>query len=240
MNKTLNIAHRGFSGEYAENTMVAFEKAFEAKCDGIETDVQFTKDKIPVLCHDETLDRTSNGSGYIKDYTYKELLNLDFSYRFNSEIKNIKIPTLEELLIFAKDQSLLLNIELKNTEIPYNGLEESVINLIYKYNLNNNVILSSFNHYSMALVKEIDKSIKTGLLYDGNLYKPWDYCTMVGADCLHPQYFSIMSKEIVNTILSKDIMINTYTVNNIEHMKKLKSFGVSSIITNFPHILNKI
>lgn len=74
---TLNIAHRGFSGKYPENTMVAFKKAIEEKCDGIETDLNMTKDGILVVCHDEKIDRTTNGCGYIKDYTYKELKQFD-------------------------------------------------------------------------------------------------------------------------------------------------------------------
>ena len=73
MKKTLNIAHRGFSGVYPENTMLAFEKAIEIGCDGIETDVQLTKDGVPVICHDEEVDRTTNSTGRICDYTYDEL-----------------------------------------------------------------------------------------------------------------------------------------------------------------------
>lgn len=240
MDKTLNFAHRGFSGEYPENTMIAFLKACDNGCDGIETDVQFTKDHVAVLCHDETLNRTTTGTGYIKDYTFKELYNLDAGIKFNNKFKNEKIPTLEQLLQFSKDKGIMLNLELKNTEIPYDGLEEHVINLVYKYNMQNKVILSSFNHYSMIKVKNIDSSIKTGLLYEADLYEPQEYCLKVGADCVHPQYFSVLKEDIVKKLKKNNLSINTYTVNNEDHMKRLISLNIDIIITNYPNILNKL
>lgn len=240
MCKTLNFAHRGFSGNYPENTMISFIKACESGCDGIETDVQFTKDNIAILCHDETLDRTTTGIGYIKDYTLKELSYLDAGIKFDPKFKNEKIPTLEELLILAKERDIMLNLELKNTEIPYLGLEEHVISLLYKYNLQNKTILSSFNHYSMIKVKELDSSIKTGLLYEADLYKAEEYCLKVGADCLHPQYFSMLKKDIVKNIKKNNISINTYTVNKAEDMQRLIDLNIDIIITNFPDMLSKL
>ena len=136
--KILNIAHRGYSGKFDENTMIAFRKAIEYKADGIETDVQLSKDNVPVIIHDETLDRTTDGTGYVKDYTLAELK------RFRTK-SGEEIPTLEELLELVADSNLeVLNLELKNSIFPYEGLEEKVLDMIDKYNLKEKIIIFKF------------------------------------------------------------------------------------------------
>ena len=93
---TKNFAHRGFSGKYPENTMLAFQKAIEVGADGIELDVQLTKDGELVIIHDETIDRTTDGKGYVIDYTYEELSKFDASYIYRGKVEFNKIPTLKE------------------------------------------------------------------------------------------------------------------------------------------------
>ncbi|GAA0675577.1 MULTISPECIES: glycerophosphodiester phosphodiesterase [Clostridium] len=232
--KTLNIAHRGFSGMYPENTMLAFKEAINAHCDGIETDVQVSKDGVLVICHDELLDRTSTGTGLLKNYTYEELLNFDFGIKFSPNFIGEKIPTLEDLLKLAKKNNIFLNLELKNGLFPYEGIEKKVIDLIYKYDLKDSIILSSFNHFSMMKCKEIDSSIKTGLLYEGTFVDIEEYCKKLGADALHPQYFSLLDPQLTKRIQDKGIMINTYTVNHEIHMNALLDLKINSIITNYP------
>lgn len=238
--KTLNIAHRGFSGMYPENTMLAFKEAIKANCDGIETDVQMSKDGVLVICHDELLDRTSTGTGLLKDYTYEELLNFDFGVNFSSNFSGEKIPTLEDILKLAKENNIFLNLELKNGLFPYEGIESKVIDLIYKYDLKNSVILSSFNHFSMIKCKEIDSSIKTGLLYEGTFVDIEKYCKKIGADALHPQYFALLDPQLTKNIQNEGIMINTYTVNHEIHMNALLDLKINSIITNYPDKLYKV
>ena len=117
---TKNFAHRGFSGKYPENTLLAFSKAIEEGVDGIENDVHLTKDGVLVVMHDELVDRTTNGKGYIKDKTYEELAQLDASYIFK-EYGPQKVPTLREYLELVKDTDIITNIELKTTwvvEVP--------------------------------------------------------------------------------------------------------------------------
>ncbi|AWI06439.1 glycerophosphodiester phosphodiesterase [Clostridium drakei] len=240
MKKSLNIAHRGFSGNYPENTMLAFKKAVEAGCDGIETDLHMTKDGIIVICHDETIDRTTNGSGFINDYSYEELCKFDSGIKFGEEFEKEKIPTIDEFLYYVRDKGLLINLELKNDVIHYDELEKKVIEKVYEYNLQNKVILSSFNHYSMIRVKKYDSSIKTGLLCAATLYNVQDYVKVVGADALHPFYPSVMNEKIVTCIKKNGIKINAYTVNEEMHMKKLIELGVDGIITNYPDRLKKI
>lgn len=239
MNKSLNIAHRGFSGAYPENTMLAFMKAVEIGSDGIETDVQLTKDKELVLCHDETVDRTTDGHGLICDFTYSELKRLNAARKFKHNFKKQNIPTLDEFLEYVRDKNLLINLELKNSIIRYEGMEEMVYNRIYKYNLKDNIIVSSFNHYSIKECIEIDESIKAGLLYDCCLYEPYNYCSHLGAHALHPSFYSL-TEEIVKKTHDINLKINTYTVNEESDMKHMLELGIDGIITNYPDKLKEL
>lgn len=235
----INYAHRGASGYYPENTMLSFRKAIELGATGIETDVQMTSDGILVLIHDEYVDRTTNGSGLVKDFTYSNLNKLDAGSWFNNNYNNERIPTAEQLIILAKSNNILLNLELKNSEVMYPGIEEKLIEMLYKYNYADKVILSSFNHYSIVHCKEITKEIKTGLLYMASLYQPEVYCKHTGADALHP-YFRSIKKEIIDNAKKQGLLINHYTVNEEVHMEILIAVGVDGLITNYPDKLNKV
>ena len=125
INMTKNFAHRGFSGKYPENTLLAFSKAIEEGVDGIENDVHLTKDGVLVVMHDELVDRTTNGKGYIKDKTYEELSQLDASYIFK-EYGPQKVPTLREYLELVKDTDIITNIELKTGVFEYTGIEQRI------------------------------------------------------------------------------------------------------------------
>lgn len=231
---TLNLAHRGFSSKYPENTMKAFIKAVEeGHCHGIELDIQLSKDNIPVIIHDETLDRTTDGIGFVKDFNFSNLRKLNAG-------DGEKIPSLEEFLEFSKASGLYINLELKNSIINYNNLEEIVLKNIDKFSLKENTIISSFNHLSMIKIKEIDSSIKTGLLYDCWLHNPVDYCLSCNADALHPHYSSILDKTYLNNIIKNNIAVTPYTVNKEEDMIALLNSGINSIITNHPDKLNNL
>jgi glycerophosphoryl diester phosphodiesterase len=235
----LNFAHRGASGEYPENTMLAFEKAVEMGCDGIETDVQLTKDGVLVLCHDELLDRTTDGTGLLAERTYEELNKLNAAAQWEGKYSNIKIPTLDELLEFSRDKSILVNLEIKNSVIDYKNIEKMIIDKIYNYKIQDRVIISSFNHYSIARCRAIDSSIKLGVLYCSKLYEPWNYAKQVGADALHPLFYTLDEQDI-KAIKKAKLSINTYTVNEEKYMRQLIALGIDGIITNYPDKLKKV
>lgn len=236
---TINYGHRGASGYYPENTMLSFEKALEMGSTGIETDVQVTKDGVLVLIHDEMVNRTTNGHGLVKDYNYSELSKLDAGSWFSKEYSSLRIPTLEEFLLFASDKNLIINLEIKSGVIQYDGIEKRIIELVYKYNLQSRVILSSFNHYSAVKCKEIAPEIKTGLLYMEGLYKPEKYARTAGADALHP-YFYALNGEVAREIKKEGLMINTFTVNDTNYMKYFLELELDGIITNYPDKLSSI
>lgn len=231
--KTLCFAHRGFSGQYPENTMLAFEQAIALGVDGIELDVHLTKDGVPVICHDEQLDRTTDGSGLLCTYTYRELSRFDASYIYKGKYGANRIPTLREYLERVKDTGIVTNIELKNGCIDYPGLEMAVLKLVDEYGMRPRVILSSFNHYSVLRAKRLAPDVKCGLLYDAWLIDPQAYGRAAGVECLHPSYYCL-TPQTVNACLAAGLEINTWTVNEPEEMRRLAELGVTSVITNYP------
>ncbi len=233
------IGHRGVPHLAPENTMASFKKAIDIGVDGIETDVQLSKDGEIVLCHDEKLDRTINCKGLLKDFTLEELKGLSAGAWFSKEYENEKIPTLRELLEFVHDKDILVNIEIKSGIIMYPNIEKLTIDMIHEYRMEHKVIISSFNHYSLLECKKIDSTIKTGVLYMSGLVEPWDYAKKIGAEALHPFFYNIRP-EIMEGIKKNNIMVNPFTVNGEREMKYMIVMGVDGIITDYPDRLIKI
>jgi glycerophosphoryl diester phosphodiesterase len=227
----LIIGHRGVPKLAPENTIESFEKALELNTDGLELDVQLTKDNIPVVIHDETLERTTNGSGFVKDYNYKELRKLDAGSYFSPDYKGAKIPALEEVLEMVSKKNIYFNIEIKSGIIKYAGIEEIIINLLEKYNYINNTVLSSFNHYCLIECKKINKEIKTGVLYFSGIVDPWEYAKKINADYIHPFKYSF-NLQIVKLAHKNKIKIFPFVINKINLAKKLKSWEVDGIFSD--------
>ena len=235
----INFAHRGASGYRPENTMLAFEYAVTLGATGIETDVQLTADGIPVLIHDESLYRTTGVNAYVKDKTYDEIKALDAGSWFNPEFSNATIPTLEELLQLAVKHDLIINIELKNGIVLYPDLEERVIALVEQYELQERVIVSSFNHYSLKKFHSLAPSIATGILYAVGLYEPWHYAKSIGATKLHAPVYATYP-QFVKEAAEHGCGYNVYTVNDEKHMKALIEARVEGIITDYPDKLSAL
>lgn len=180
------IAHRGYSARYPENSMLAFTKALETGCEGIELDVHLSSDGIPVILHDEWVDRTTDGAGAVKDMTLAQLraLHLDQGER---------IPTLEEYLDLVRTSSVFTDIELKNSIFPYPGLEREVIRLIRRYGLEDRTLFSSFNHFSILECKKEAPEIFCGLLTWSWLIGAGGYTRKNGVECYHPEFHSVTS-----------------------------------------------
>lgn len=236
MTSIINFAHRGASAACPENTMAAFEKALALGATGIETDVQMTKDGKLVLIHDETLKRTTGAEGLVKDYTYAELSGLDAGSWFGEAFRGEKLPLLDELLELTSSTGTVVNIELKNGVVPYAGLEQQVIETVHRFKMSGQVVISSFNHFSLAACKQIDAEIRTGILYMEGLYNPWDYAQTVKADALHA-YRLAVRPEWVAEARAHGIVYHPFTVNSEEEMKALIDAGVAGIITDHPDVL---
>ena len=211
--------------------MIAYKKAYEAGMDGIELDVHMTKDGEIVVIHDFVLDRTTNGKGFIKDYSYKNIRKFSAGKIFDEKFYSEKIPSLKEVMEYFKNKKFEINIEIKSGSRFYKNIEEKIIENIYKYYKKENIIISSFDHYSILKCKEIDSSIKTGALLEASLYKPWDYLKKIKADYIHPQFLSV-TDEFIDEANNEGFRINTYTVDDLNIFKHFIEKKLNIIITN--------
>ncbi len=230
------FGHRGASGYAPENTIAAFRLAAETGADGVELDVQMTRDGKLVVAHDETVDRVSNGTGRIADLTLKELKKLNFN-RTHPECEAAEIPMLEEVFELLRSTELSINIELKNSLIDYPGLEKRVIDLTMKQFDPDRIIFSSFNHASMLRVKAIDPRLVCGLLYEASLIEPWEYAMRLGMDALHPQYAEVITPGgNCRKAHEAGIRVHTWTVNDPEVMAEVLREKADILITNYPDL----
>lgn len=238
MNKSLIIAHRGASSYAPENTLSAFKKAVEMGSDGIEFDVQLSKDGHVVIIHDATVNRTSNGNGKVKSLTLKQLKELDFGSWFSKEFKNETICTLEEVFNYLKNWNGLINVEIKKEWLQFNSIENKVVDLIAKFDLRNRIIVSSFSTLSLLKIKRIDKDIQTGILYSSSAKRLYLFAKLFKVDAIHPWYQNV-TKDMIKTAVKNNFKINTYTVDAPSKIKKLADLRVDGIITNVPDVALK-
>jgi glycerophosphoryl diester phosphodiesterase len=224
------FAHRGYSASFAENTMGAFIEAEKAGADGLELDVQLTKDGEIVVIHDEKVDRTTTGSGFVKDFLFKEIRKLNAN---KNGLKKEQIPSLVEVLEWLQTNNLICNIELKNGLIPYEGMEQKVIQLIRKYGLSERIVISSFNHYSIVHSYRIAPEIETAPLFIEGIYMPWIYAQSIRAKGIHPKH-SAMSDNILFNTMENGIAVRPYTVNKEADMHRFFNLNCSAFITDDP------
>ncbi|MCA0989026.1 glycerophosphodiester phosphodiesterase [Guptibacillus algicola] len=234
MHSSLNVyGHRGSAGTHPENTLVSFKAAERACVNGIECDVQLSKDGIPVVIHDEKVDRTTNGVGWVKDYSYEDLCKLDAGGKHSKRYQGERIPTLEEVLTWLSTTSLLINIELKTGYLPYPGIEEKVNSLLNKYHLTDRSVISSFNHYSVKRIYELNNSIETAILLRDKIVHPWEYMKSIGASSIHIEY-QVLDEYLMEQTTKRKIPVRVFTVNTIEQMRKLDGMGCDGIFTDYP------
>ncbi|MBE3592376.1 MAG: glycerophosphodiester phosphodiesterase [Thermoanaerobacter sp.] len=234
--KPLVIAHRGDSRNAPENTLASFKRALEMGADGIELDVQLTKDGQLVVIHDERVDRTTDGIGFVKDFTLKELKRLDAGIKFDKKFAGERIPTLYEVFELIGHKNFIINIEIKSGVVLYPGIEEKLIKAIEDYDFEDRVVISSFNHYSLRDVKRMAPEFKIGLLYQCGLVEPWHMAIRMKAYSLHPFYFNIIP-ELVEGCKKNNIKLFPWTVDRKEDMEMMIKAGVDAIITDYPQTL---
>ena len=224
------IAHRGASAHAPENTIAAFQLALDQGADGIELDVMLTKDKHLVVIHDDSVDRTTDGSGIVRQMTLKALKSLDAG-------GGQKIPSLGEVLDTFGGR-YLINIELKNYTSLFDALPMEVAKLVKEYHLESSVLISSFNPFNLLRFRNQLPEVALGLLTEPKQAKKWLW-RLFKYDALHP-HFSDVDQILVSYLHSRNCEVNVWTVDESQEIQRLAQLNVDSIITNDPQHARKV
>lgn len=228
------MAHRGWSGIAPENTMTAIRLALaEPAIKAMEIDVQLTRDGVPVVIHDFTLERTTNGTGLVKEHALEELRELDAGSWFGEKFVGERIPTLEEVLIAVKGRCKL-NIELKATSDMYPGIAEKVLELLEKYEMKREVYVTSFDHDLIRHVRTLDQEIETGLIVYGRPVLMLEQMEEAGASILSMD-FLYLTRELTVAAIEKGFKVIAWTVDDPKHIRHVLSWHPEiQICTNHP------
>lgn len=213
--------------------MEAFVLAYQMGADGIETDVQLTKDGVPVLIHDEHVKRTTNGVGLVKDYTYEELSQLDAGSWFSKEYQGAKIISLEDFLTWIKPKPLYINLELKNNKVEYKDIETIVYAMLHHHNLIDRTVISTFSTESIRKMQAFRDKIEIALLTSKKRPDLIQYALDMGANALHIKY-RLLKPSLIADAERENMAIRVYTVNHRMHMFKCFSLEVDGIFTDIP------
>ncbi|MDN4071909.1 glycerophosphodiester phosphodiesterase [Fictibacillus sp. CENA-BCM004] len=248
--KVVDVAHRGASGYAPEHTITSYKMGERLHGDYIEIDLQMTKDGKLIAMHDETVDRTTDGTGRVKDLTLEQIKQLDAGSWFNEkypqyaneDYAGLKVPTLEEIFKrFGNHRNYY--IETKAPDI-YPGMEEELLRLVDKYRINKRTLLiQSFSKESLLRVKELDASIKlvqllsykeAAVATDAEIAAWKEYAVGIGPN------FTYLDQNYVQKVVKSGLQLHPYTVNETADMKRLIDWGVTGMFTNFPDRLHQL
>ncbi len=236
----LFVAHRGYSAKYPENTLASFSAAVEQGAQMIELDVTLSKDREIVVLHDDTVDRTTNGSGVVQDYLLPALRQLDAGTWFNPRFRNEKIPTLQEVLNRVQGRTRI-NIEIKSSAFeqhrPSDSIEKQVCELLQKCNATNGVLISSMDDRIVENVRELDSHVRVALI----ALEPLDAKTIeqmvrLRAFSWHPDE-QLLTKEQVDRVHEAGIRVFPFTINTREALVRMMELNVDGVFTDDPVFL---
>ncbi|MGV6978615.1 glycerophosphodiester phosphodiesterase [Bacillus toyonensis] len=248
-NHIKNIAHRGASAYAPEHTIAAYKLGQQLKGDYIEIDLQMTKDGHLLAMHDETVNRTTNGKGLVKEHTLEEMKQLNVGSFFNEkypnlakkEFENAKVPKLKEIIeMFGHNANYY--IETKSPD-EYPGMEEKLLEIIKYYQISDKVIIQSFSEESLQKIHSLHANIplvqllsyqKSVQLNELEIEKYKTYCIGLGMN------YKYIDSAYVKKIKKHGLEVHSFTVDNEKDMKKLLSWGVDGMFTNYPDRLHSI
>ncbi len=254
-NKILNVAHRGASGHAPEHTLAAYELGEQMKGDFIEVDLQMTEDGVLIAMHDEKVDRTTDGSGLVKDMTLAEIKQLDAGSWFNEaypdkakpEYAGLTVPTLEEIIgEFGRESRYYIETKAPNV---YPGMQEELLRVLYKHKLNGSnaasskVLVQSFSADSLLEIHELDPEIpliqlisysEPATITDQEISAIKEYALGIGTS------YTSIDKEYVEKIRENELLIHPFLVNSKADMERLLDWGVTGMFTNFPDRLDEV
>lgn len=233
------FAHRGASGYAPENTMPAFELARQQEADGIELDVQLTKDGEVVVIHDETIDRTSTGKGFVRDYTLQELYGFSF-HNGMERYRGVRIPTLREVLEYMKSGTMQVNIELKTGIFWYPDIEKKTLDIVRETGMEDRVVYSSFNHYSVQKIRSLNAKAETAYLYSDVPLEVEKYAKDTGVSGLHPAVYHMYMSDFMKKYRESGLKVRVWTVNREEDLERFISEDLEAVITNYPDVALRV
>jgi len=225
-------------GQLPENTLESFHKAIELDADGIELDVQLSRDGRLVVIHDETLNRVCGKTYlpplYVKDFSLCELKKMDVSASCPGALFVSHIPALEEVLELVKPTSLLINIELKTDIISYNGIEEKLIQTVRDFGLNQRIIYSSFNHLTVARIKRLASESNTAFILSQKLLNVAEYAAKYGINAIHPDFHTFAgSPDMTEQCRKHSVDVRVWNIRD-KDVDFCREQHVDAIITNYP------
>ena len=235
--RPLIAAHRGFSAQYPENTMASFEAAVQAGAHMIELDVTLSRDEEVVVIHDDTVDRTSDGSGPVRAFTLRELKQLDAGRWFQPRFSGEKIPALKEVLAAFKDR-IWINIEIKPQDplsnVPAGRIEEKVVGLVKAYQAENGVLISSFDPKMLMRVARISGELFLGLLVeDGSENKVPPLSLEFNGFSFHPQ-FCLLNPAVVVQCHARGVYVFAWDVRSKAQVDTCLRMDVDGVIVDDP------
>jgi len=227
------VGHRGAMGHSPENTLASFERGLELGADWIELDVHLSRDGSLIVIHDETLDRTTDGRGLVREHTLAELKQLDAG-------GGQRIPTLDEILAWARERDAVVDIEIKNAPLYYEGIAEAVVAAVNRARMTDQVIVISFDHTAVRKVKQLESRVATGVLYacrplDGGV--PLARAAL--ADAVLPHWAHVTADDVARAHDS-GISVAPWATSDPGILRTLIAAGVDAIGTNHPDVLRGV
>ncbi len=229
--RPLILGHRGASHAAPQNTLKAFRVALEQGADGVELDVHLSRDRVPVIIHDDRVDAHTNGHGAVAELTLDELKALDAG-------EGERIPTLEEVLT-SLPEHFIINIELKSEAITGDALEKTVAALVQRLGASGRVWYSSFNPFALRRVRRVASDVACGFLYDETYPPPLArrlLTPFTPHEALHPHH-TLITADYIQKAHARGLRVYTWTLDDPERARELAAWGIDGIITNEPDVL---
>ncbi|MCR9142247.1 MAG: hypothetical protein NXI24_08340 [bacterium] len=238
----LVIAHRGWSGSYPENTLIGMREAIKLGCHMIEFDVTLSSDRRPIIIHDDSLTRTTNGCGQVSELSYRELRKLDAGSWFHPKYMGARLPSLDEILLISRGSGIMVNIEIKkeclDDELRDDGIEHQVINAVRKYKVEDRVVVSCFRWDAIERIHQLAPELETALLHykDVGRLEPAFLKEKYGIMSFNPHSIDLNQK-FVDRCHEVDLKVIPFTINSYRDMEQYIDMDVDGMFTNHPNRL---
>lgn len=231
----LRVGHRGARGHAPENTFASFDLAVAMGVSAVETDVHVCADGAVVLIHDHTVDRTTDGSGFVKDLTLAELKELDAGAWYDTRFAGERIPELDEFLEWAKARAVAVAIEIKNGPIYYPAIATKLVEALHRHEMLRQALVISFDHPVLREARQLEPELATGILYAARLADPVAAAGAASAVALHP-HWAYVTPDLVEVAHTAGLAVSPWCPNDAPTIKMLADMGVDSIGTDYPEL----